>query len=134
MNKQTVYEDDSISVWFYPDEKIVHHKIRKFVYGDSFRTALTKAADVFLESGCARYLSDDQSSSALREEDIAWADENWQPRMVSGGFRFWAMVMPSKVIGQIPIKPIIERYKSRGVTVQTFDNTDDAFTWLLAQS
>ena len=133
MSDQLVFETEHIKVWYDAEQKIVHHRIDAFVYGDEFRTALERGADLFLEKGCTKYLSDDRNSSALLEEDVRWADEHWEQRLVRGGFRFWAIVLPAKTVGRLPFKGIIERHKKAGVEVRTFDNFDEAFAWLVDQ-
>jgi hypothetical protein len=104
MPNQVIHDTETITVWFDPDNMIVRHKIKKFIYGDDFRMGLTVGAD-----------------------------EHWQSKMQAGGLKYWAIVTPTKIVGRLPFKRITERYRDLGVTVQMFDNADDAFAWLVAQ-
>ena len=133
MPSEVIHDTETITVWFDPGNMLVRHKIKKFIYGDDFWTGLAVGADKFVEKGCRKYLSDDENSSALRDEDVQWADEHWQSKMQAGGLKYWAIVTPTKIVGRLPFKRITERYRDLGVTVQMFDNADDAFAWLVAQ-
>ena len=117
----------------YPEKRIVHHRFKKYIYGEAFQEVMTKGADIFIEHHCNKWLSDDRENAALRKEDIEWGQKFWENRILEQGWKFWALVMPKKVIGQINMRGIVDRYKSLGVTVQIFDDPDKAMQWLEAQ-
>jgi len=117
----------------YPEKKIVHHEIKQFIYGEHFYELMTRGADAFIEHECTKWLSDDRKNEALRQEDIEWGQKNWEGRILEKGWKHWALVMPTKVIGQINMRGIVDRYKGMGVTVQIFDDPDKAMEWLDSQ-
>ena len=131
LSKQTIFEDEYASLWYYPDIKIIHHKFHKFIYGDHFRTLLTKGADVFEQEGCIKWLSDDRNNSALPSEDAKWAIGNWNPRVLGAGWRYWAMILPDKSVGKLNMKRLITNYEMIGVQVELFEDTDSALDWLM---
>jgi len=129
---ESIIDNEFASLVYYPDKKIVHHTFKKFIFGDAFKEVLTKGADLFCEHGCRKWLSDDRSNSALREEDIEWGQENWEGRIIDD-WDYWALVMPEKVLGQMNMNKLIERYASMGVTVKTFSDPTLAMAWLESQ-
>ena len=131
MQKETILENDYASVWYYPEEKIIHHKFHKFIFGEIFQKVMTKAADVFEEKGCKKWLSDDRKNWALRKEDIDWGELNWKPRVLKAGWKFWAVLMPDKVVGKMNMRTLIDEYQKEGVTVEIFDDIDEALNWLI---
>lgn len=74
-----------------------------------------------------------EKNSALRPQDVEWGQHNWENRILSKGWKYWAVVMPEKVIGQMNMRGIIERYAGMGVTVKIFSDPDEAMTWLSNQ-
>jgi hypothetical protein len=130
---QEVIKNENATLKFYPEKKIVHHEFHKFMYGDTFRNFMTKAADVYVQNRCSKWLSDDRGNSALKQEDLEWAQTIWEPRIMKSGWKSWAIVLPEKVVGQMSMKKLIERYKQMGVTVSIFSDPQTAMAWLEKQ-
>jgi hypothetical protein len=125
-----VFEDENISMWFYPETKILHHQWHKFFCGQPFRDALNRGVEVFQKHGAQKWLSDDRAMPALSKEDLEWGDKDWFPRVAKLGWKYWAIVTPEKVVGQLTLKRLAEAYKTRGVTTQFFSSPDEAKKWL----
>jgi hypothetical protein len=130
MEKEIIIDNEYASLWFYPEHKIVHHKFHQFIHGDKFREVLMKGADLFEQKGCKKWLSDDRNNSALRAEDIEWGNQNWAPRVLNAGWKYWALMMPDKVLGKMNMRPLIDQYLEQGVKVEIFDDVDEALKWL----
>ena len=126
----TVMNDENISMWYYPESKILHHQMHKFICGQPFRDALMKGADVFQKYGAQKWLSDDRAIPSLAKEDLEWGDTVWFPRVAKLGWKYWAIVMPEKVIGQVMLKKLMDSYLQRGVAAKMFASVEEAKKWL----
>jgi hypothetical protein len=126
----TILSSEDISMWYYPESKILHHQAHKFFCGQPFRDALSKGAETFQKYGANKWLSDDRAIPALSKEDLEWGDKEWFPRVAKSGWKYWAVVMPEKVIGQMMLKKLADSYLSRGVTTRFFSSADEAKKWL----
>ena len=82
------------------------------------------------ENNASKWLSDDRALPVLRREDMDWAHNEWFPRMVEAGWKFWAIVQPEKVIGQMNIERVVREYLAAGITAKYFSDPDDAMKWL----
>jgi hypothetical protein len=133
MLKNTLIDTDYVTLWYDAEKKIVHHKFHKYIYGQEFRKVLEKGLEVFKEKGAHKWLSDDRNNSALPTEDTNWAQADWAPRVIAAGWKYWAIVLPQKVIGQINMQHFIDNYSEKGVTVQIFSDPNKARTWLESQ-
>jgi hypothetical protein len=133
MSKATLIDNDYVTLWYDPEKKIVHHKFHKYIYGQQFRDVLEKGLEVFKEKGSQKWLSDDRNNSALPTEDTNWAQSNWAPRVIAAGWKYWAIVLPEKVIGQMNMQHFIDNYSEKGVAVQVFSDPDEALSWLKSQ-
>jgi hypothetical protein len=132
MSKTTVIDTDYATLWYYPEQKIVHHVFKRFIYGQEFRQVLEKGLEIFKQHGAQRWLSDDRNNSALPKADSEWGINDWSPRVVEAGWKYWAIVMPDKVVGQMNMQRFIDLYATKGVTIQIFDDSDEALNWLKA--
>lgn len=131
--KITLIDNERSSLWYYPETKIVHHQFHTFVYGKDFRGILEKGLEMFQKHGACKWLSDDRGNSAVGPADTEWATNVWAPRVIAAGWKFWAVVKPRKVIGQMNIKQWIEMYAEKGVTVRAFTEPEEALRWLEEQ-
>jgi hypothetical protein len=131
--EQLLIETDSVSLRYYPSKKIVHHELRRFVHGPEFRNVLEKGLEAFKKHRAHKWLSDDRGNGPLKPADAEWALQDWAPRVMAAGWKFWAVVMPEKVLGQMNMRVWIDTYAEKGVTVQAFTDPDEALTWLERQ-
>jgi hypothetical protein len=130
MSTKTIVDNEFVTVWYHPEAKIIHHQFHKPAGGPSFRDALTAGAEVLEKNSAQKWLSDDVNNSALAAEDSEWAMNVWNARVMKAGWKFWAIVMPKKAMGQMNMKHFIKLYSDNGVTVQLYDNPEDALKWL----
>jgi hypothetical protein len=128
-----VFDHQRIRVWYYPTARIIHHEMLAPVLGDIFRQALTAGAKAMAEHKGEKWLSDDRLNGALMPEDLEWVDKVWHAQAVAAGWKYWALLPPTGVVGQLNIKRHIALYKARGIVVQVFSELDAAMKWLEAQ-
>jgi len=72
------------------------------------------------------------SAKALGEEDTAWAENDWFPRVLAAGWEYWAIVLPDNIVGQMNMKTFIDDYAAAGITVRVFTDPAEALEWLEA--
>ncbi len=130
MKQETILETDYATLWYYPEAKIIHHKFHKFIHGERFREVLSTGLEIFEKDGAQKWLSDDRNNSTLTAADSDWAVNVWTPRVLAAGWKYWAIVLPDKVVGKMNMQRYIEQNAELGVTVDIFDDTDEALKWL----
>lgn len=130
MPNTTVLDNDYCTMWYYPDKKIVHHKIKKFIFGEVFYKMLLTGTDLMQKHHASKWLSDDRGVPVLRNEDIEWGAVNWFPQTVKAGWKYWAIMIPEQPIGKMNLEGLAERYGKMGVTARFFSDLDEAFKWL----
>jgi hypothetical protein len=125
-----VRDDELITMVYYPESKILHHTMHKFFFGQTFRDIMNQGVEVFQKHGAQKWLSDDRAVTAFTKEDLEWGDKDWFPRVLKSGWKYWAIIMPEKVVGQVAMKRMAENYSSRGVQTRIFSSVDEARKWL----
>jgi hypothetical protein len=132
-NRMVVYENEYATLWYYPDAGIVHHQIHKYTYGPHFRELMLEGLRIFKERQATKWLSDDRENSALPKADAEWALTNWRPFVIKAGWKYWAIVMPKKQIGQMNMKQLGSELAAQGITVNAFTTPEEALEWLIPQ-
>lgn len=130
MSKITLIDTPTATLWYHPDKKIVHHKIHKFLYGEELRRLLTAGADLIKQHGATKWLSDDRENTVVSHEDSDWAENEWRPPTIAAGWKYWAIVRPKKVLGQIGMDRIAKDMAAQGLTIRFFEEPEEAITWL----
>ena len=52
---------------------------------------------------------------------------------MKAGWRFWALVMPEKATGKLKMKQLVEDTAKAGMTIEIFDDVNEALSWLKDQ-
>lgn len=130
MSKNIIIDNDYATLWYHTDNKIVHHQFHKFIHGERFRGVLEKGLEIFKEHNATKWLSDDRKNSAIPKEDAEWAMVDWNPQVISAGWKYWAIVLPDKILGKTNMSQFIKQQSEQGVTVEIFDDADEALVWL----
>ncbi len=133
MPRQTVIDNEYATMWYYPDKKIVAHHIKKFIFGQTFYDFLLTGTELLRKNQAHKWLSDDRNSPVLRKEDTDWGAVNWFPQTKAAGWRFWAMVKPVQVIGEMSMRRIVDMYSKQGIITELFSDYDEALKWLESQ-
>ncbi len=130
MPKITTVDNDSIVLWVDTDSKVVGHELRKYPSSEALRDALNAGVELFKKHGATKWLSDDRKGGALPQDFLDWSAANWKPRVISAGWKHWALILPLKIGGQLSMKRLVENYAKAGVTVQIFTEPDEGMKWL----
>jgi hypothetical protein len=126
----TIMSNEYISMWYYPESKILHHQVHQFFFGQTFRDMMNKGVEVFQKYGAQKWLSDDREVSAWAKEDLEWGNTDWFPRVTQSGWKYWAIVLPEMVAGLMTVKKLADNYSARGVETRLFSSPDEAKQWL----
>jgi len=133
MAKITIIETPNVSLWYHQEEKIVHHCIHKFVFGEELHSLLLSGTALVEKHKAEKWLSNDTSNTVLRSEDIEWGNINWFPRTVKAGWKHWAIVQPKAAIAKMNMDKIVKQYSDAGINTKFFSDEKEAFEWLKEQ-
>src|SRR5689334_5336050 len=124
MNKILLVDNTLISVWIYPERKMIHHIMKGYCFGDHFREALTKGLEAMKLYKATKWLSDDRANGALPPEDLAWSSQVWFHQTMAAGWKHWAVVQPAKIIGQSSVSRFVKMYAEQGLNARMFADPD----------
>ncbi len=127
---QIIVDNEFVLLRYHPKTKIVHHEFRRFVHGPALRETLEQGLAALKLGGACRWLSDDRRNGPVTPSDGEWGLKDWGPRAIAAGWKYWAVVLPDKVLGQMNMKRWMETYTQRGVAAQAFADPETAMAWL----
>jgi hypothetical protein len=127
---EAIVDSPWASLWYHPRSKIVHHQFKRYARGDEFRSILEKGRELVIKYGAAKWLSDDRANGPLTPADADWVGQHWAPAMLRTRWRFWSVVLPAKVPGQMYMRRRMEAYAKQGVVSRAFTSPEAALAWL----
>ncbi len=132
-SKITILENEFANMWYYPDKGIIHHKLLQPIKGEDFRDLLMAGLTTVKKYGAQKWLSDDRKNAFVSAEDSAWSQDFWLPQSVKAGWKYWAMIPPEKVRGQINMQRLIHDVDRFKIVVEVFSSPNEALDWLVQQ-
>lgn len=129
----TIIKNDAATLMYHSDTKIVHHVFHKGVHGKQFHEILNAGLDVLKEFQATKWLSDDRQAGVIAEEDREWIFNEWFPRVVAEGWKYWAWVLPREVDAIKNAQQTAHVWRSYGLKVMYFTDPDPALAWLINQ-
>lgn len=130
MSKIKIFDTDHVTVWYHPEKKIVHHEMHKYTHGQAFRDVLMVGLEAMKKYQAQKWLSDDRKNPVLNSEDSEWSKTYWRPQVLEAGWKYWAIVQPEKPAAKFSMDKIAKDMADFGVTVQIFNDPEEAIRWL----
>ncbi len=132
-HRQLVSQGECTTLWYYAELRIIHHQISAPPSSQEFRELLTRGADVLERFHVQKWLSDDSGNNLIRPDDETWARNEWLPRALRGGFKYWAIVRPSTAVGKLLMHRLAAEHAQIGIVSHFGATPDDALEWLMLQ-
>ncbi|MES9992456.1 MAG: hypothetical protein ABW098_10915 [Candidatus Thiodiazotropha sp.] len=129
--RTTLIDNDYATLWFYPDDLIIHHEFHRPIADEAFRSVLMTGLGLMQDRGALKWLSDDRNNSILSAEDSAWSQDYWLPRALQAGWKLWAVLPPLKARGRINMERLMEFVgNTSAMEIQIFSDPEKALQWL----
>ena len=133
MPTETIIDDEFVTLWYHPDQKVIHHKIHKFLVPGVFERLLSTGAELMEKRGAVKWLSDDRNNVVVAPEDREWSDKTWAPRVMKAGFKYWAIVVPSQAVAELQMRALRAKRQKQGLAVEMFETVEAAMAWLTSR-
>jgi hypothetical protein len=128
--RETIIDNEFVTLRDYPMTKIVYHERHKFFFGKELRDALNEGTSLLKQHGACKWQSDDRDFSALHPDDREWGDRDRTPRTGAAGWRYWAVLTPTRMVGQMSTQRLIKTFADLDVEVKVSSQTYEAMAWL----
>ena len=110
-------------------DKIVVKTFSGFIYGDEMQNAFNAGLEAVKKNRGSKWLSDNRGLKPYRQEDVKWINDIWFPQMLKAGWKYWAVLEPENILGQVSMKNFLDFYQQMGITLRVFHTMEDALAW-----
>jgi hypothetical protein len=125
-------EDDCIVfVWEENVKAIVGTWKGKQPSGEKVKATFNKLLEIVSDKKPRSYLADTREMPPMNKELEVWLTQNWLPRILAIGVKYFATVVPTSALARITLDSLVKTSKLEGVPM--FDNVEEAWAWLKAQ-
>src|SRR5580765_7502459 len=119
----------------YYDEllKCVVMQWQGYATSNEFREGTELMLNTLISNKCSRVLADISKMVIISQEDQRWLETNFLPRAVRFGFKKIALIKPASYFNKVAIETINSKINKDQLTLEIFDNVDDAKSWLTGE-
>jgi hypothetical protein len=132
MSVITLLDNPSAKLMYHPEEQIVHHQFHKGLDSETLRLVLNTGIDLLREHRAVKWLSDNRAIGPHEEDDRKWINEVWLPKVLTAGWKYWALIVPDDVKGRQDMSSYIQLFYENGVRVMVFTDVQAAKKWLIS--
>lgn len=127
----TIVENEYITVQYIPEKQMIYHTVHKPITDTQLlKDALNAGTDALKKYGVYKWLSDDRKNGPLPPEVVEWGFEDWDPRTIAAGWRYWANVVPKELAAAGALMPVMEALFAMGLRMMVFSDLETATAWL----
>ena len=101
-----------------------------FATGDRFKEGANALLEAFERSDSSKVINDTSGIQAHNEEDKAWLQEEWVPKIIDAGMEYNAIVHQESVISEMDIEEFSEGVEDLPYEVHVTSSLDDAREWM----
>jgi hypothetical protein len=130
MSSITIVDNEYITLQYLPDKKIIYHTVHKPIPDQPLKDAVNAGTEALKKYGACKWLSDDRKNGPVSPEIAEWGREDWNPRTIAAGWKYWANVVPEEVASAGALSPVIEALFELGLRMMVFTDLKSAFQWL----
>jgi hypothetical protein len=132
MDNIMVYDSEYITIEYWPDKRLIYHTVLQplSTHVDVFKEALNAGTDALQKYKICKWLSDDRKNDTLTQEGTQWSFNEWQPRTLKAGWKYWAMVVPQSLAAAGTLMPVIDVLFELGLRMMVFTTAEQAIAWL----
>ncbi|MCP4135628.1 MAG: hypothetical protein GY754_31965 [bacterium] len=112
------------------DSSTLEYEWKKFAPSKHYRDALEKILKFTKEKNGSKILADLRKMGTVFINDQKWTEEDWLPRMVTAGVKYFSLVLPMDVISKMAFDEMIESVKVENFELFITDSPEKAKEWL----
>lgn len=124
-----LHESPHAKVEWLEKDAVILKRFNGFIKGEELRAAFNAGYECLKKHHGRKWLSDNRGLPVYKPEDVDWINNDWFPKTLSAGWRYWALVEPESAIGAMTMKKF-QFYTDRGIILQTFESVEKALEWL----
>ena len=95
-----------------------------------FKQGTELMLNTLIKNNCSKVLADIKDMKIIAMEDQQWLNDEFLPRATTFGFKAIAIVKPDYYFNKVAVETISYKVDKDKLTINFFDNVDEAREWL----
>lgn len=125
-----ILNDTNLVLEFDEETKTIIQTWKGFFKSEFFKKGVEKTNMLFKEKQpVSKFLVDIKDCSVIKKEDTDWAARTAIPLAISYGLKYYGFVLPTNVFTQVSLNNFTKELNQPSLTIQIFDNIDNAKAW-----
>jgi hypothetical protein len=125
-----IFKNEFITVEYWSDKATIYHVVHKPIADTELREALNAGVEALQKYGICKWVSDDRKNGPLSSDQMQWAFNDWNPRAIAAGWKYWANVVPEELSAAATLNPLIDALFGMGLRMMVFVDQDSAIQWI----
>jgi hypothetical protein len=101
-----------------------------YATSDQFREGTELMLNTLIKNNCKKVLANVKDMTLIGAEDQQWLDSNFLPRAIKFGFKTIAIIKPESYFNKVAIEAVSFKVDKKNLTINFFDNIEEAAEWL----
>ena len=118
------------NIYFDKDINAVVMEWDGYATSKQFKQGTELMLNILIKNNCSKVLADIKDMKIIAMEDQQWLTEEFLPRATKFGFKSIAIVKPDYYFNKVAVETISYKVDKGKLTINFFDNTDEAKEWL----
>lgn len=127
---ELIYDSEGGKIEWLSNGKVLVKTIKSFIRDQELRDFFNAGYEQVKKQNGKKWLSNNANLIVYKADDIDWINEDWLPRMLKAGWKYWAVIEPTKATGNVSMMSFLEFYKKQGITLKIFHTMEDAVAWI----
>jgi hypothetical protein len=118
------------NIYFDPEINAVVMEWDGYATSKQFKQGTELMLNTLIKHKCSKVLADIKDMKIIAMEDQQWLNEEFLPRATTFGFKAIAIVRPDFYFNKVAVETISYKVDKDKLTINFFDNIDEAKEWL----
>ena len=118
------------NIYFDKDINAVVMEWDGYATSKQFKQGTELMLNILIKNNCSKVLADIKDMKIIAMEDQQWLTEEFLPRATKFGFKSIAILKPDYYFNKVAVETISYKVDKGKLTINFFDNTDEAKEWL----
>lgn len=101
-----------------------------YATSEQFKEGTELMLNTLIQHNTSKVLADIKDMKIIGMQDQQWLDTHFLPRAVKFGFNAIAIIRPDSYFNKVAVESVSYKVDKEKLTINFFDNTDDAKNWL----
>lgn len=121
------------NIYFDNDINSVVMEWHGYATSNQFKEGTELMLNTLIRHNGSKVLADIRDMTLIGMEDQQWINDVFLPRATKFGFKAIAIIKPSSYFNKIAVETISYKADKEKLTINFFDNTEEAKAWLKGQ-